>query len=33
MTPYNIELGIIREDREFKLLKPNEIKDYLDEVE
>ncbi|AQK53829.1 Proteasome subunit alpha type [Zea mays] len=29
----NIEIGIIRADREFKVLSPSEIKDFLEEVE
>ncbi|CAD6254568.1 unnamed protein product [Miscanthus lutarioriparius] len=29
----NIEIGIIRADREFKVLSPAEIKDFLEEVE
>ncbi|TVU46759.1 hypothetical protein EJB05_06317 [Eragrostis curvula] len=29
----NIEIGIIRSDREFKVLSPAEIKDFLEEVE
>eukprot|EP01120_Amphizonella_sp_Union-15-10_P000215 TRINITY_DN10249_c0_g1_i1.p1 TRINITY_DN10249_c0_g1~~TRINITY_DN10249_c0_g1_i1.p1 ORF type:complete len:236 (-),score=59.88 TRINITY_DN10249_c0_g1_i1:18-725(-) len=34
MNQNNIELGVISlEDRKFRVLKPEEIKDYLDEVE
>ncbi|ONM52774.1 hypothetical protein ZEAMMB73_Zm00001d019350 [Zea mays] len=29
----NIEIGIIRADREFKVLSPSEIKDFMEEVE
>ncbi|KAF7030628.1 hypothetical protein CFC21_042134 [Triticum aestivum] len=29
----NIEIGVIRADREFKVLTPAEIKDFLEEVE
>ncbi|CAN6481723.1 unnamed protein product [Victoria cruziana] len=29
----NIEIGIIGEDRQFRVLKPSEIDDYLAEVE
>ncbi|KAJ1296802.1 hypothetical protein BS78_01G330500 [Paspalum vaginatum] len=29
----NIEIGIIRSDREFRVLSPAEIKDFLEEVE
>uniref|UniRef100_A0A0E0CNV0 Proteasome subunit alpha type-2 n=1 Tax=Oryza meridionalis TaxID=40149 RepID=A0A0E0CNV0_9ORYZ len=29
----NIEIGVIRSDREFKVLTPAEIKDFLEEVE
>ena len=31
MNEHNIELGVIGEDRVFKVLTPSEIKDYLDE--
>lgn len=33
MTSTNIEVGIVGKDGVFKVLKPSEIKDYLDEVE
>eukprot|EP00761_Pharyngomonas_kirbyi_P011807 gb/GECH01011833.1/.p1 GENE.gb/GECH01011833.1/~~gb/GECH01011833.1/.p1 ORF type:complete len:235 (+),score=63.67 gb/GECH01011833.1/:1-705(+) len=33
MTQYNIELGVVGTDRSFRVLTPNEVKDYLDEVE
>ena len=33
MTSTNIEVGIIGKDQIFRVLTPNEIKDYLDEVE
>ena len=33
MTSKNIEVGIIGPDRQFKILKPEELKDYLEEVE
>lgn len=29
----NIEIGIVGEDKQFKLLTPAEVKDYLDEVQ
>ena len=32
MNEHNIELGVIGEDRVFKVLTPSEIKDYLDEA-
>ena len=31
MTSENIELGIVN-DKEFRVLSPSEVKDYLDEV-
>ena len=31
MNEHNIELGVIGEDRVFKVLTPAEVKDYLDE--
>eukprot|EP00916_Digyalum_oweni_P015014 GHVL01024518.1.p1 GENE.GHVL01024518.1~~GHVL01024518.1.p1 ORF type:complete len:157 (+),score=29.02 GHVL01024518.1:326-796(+) len=33
MTENNIEIGIVGEDRKFKILSPAEVKDYLHEVE
>lgn len=34
MTEHNIEIGVIRaEDKEFKVLSPEAVKDYLQEVE
>eukprot|EP00339_Tiarina_fusa_P016438 CAMPEP_0116996894 /NCGR_PEP_ID=MMETSP0472-20121206/535_1 /TAXON_ID=693140 ORGANISM="Tiarina fusus, Strain LIS" /NCGR_SAMPLE_ID=MMETSP0472 /ASSEMBLY_ACC=CAM_ASM_000603 /LENGTH=69 /DNA_ID=CAMNT_0004695641 /DNA_START=531 /DNA_END=740 /DNA_ORIENTATION=+ len=33
MTSTNIEVGVIGSDRIFKVLKPSEIRDYLEEVE
>lgn len=33
MNEHNIEIGIVREDRKFKVLTPAEVKDYLQEVE
>ena len=32
MTENNIEVGIIGEDRVFRVLTPEEVKDYLDEA-
>ena len=32
MTEHNIELGVIGEDRQFRILTPAEIRDYLDEA-
>lgn len=32
MTEHNIEVGIIGEDRVFRVLTPEEVKDYLDEA-
>lgn len=29
----NIEIGVVGTDRKFKMLTPQDIKDYLDEVE
>ena len=33
MNHENIEVGIVRADKKFKVLSPAEIKDYLGEVE
>ena len=33
MDHTNIEVGIVGSDKTFKVLSPNEIKDYLGEVE
>lgn len=33
MTEHNIELGVIREDKKFRVLTPEEVRDYLEEVE
>jgi len=33
MTSTNIEIGLIGSDKVFTVLKPSEVKDYLDEVE
>eukprot|EP00386_Alphamonas_edax_P014650 GDKI01044917.1.p1 GENE.GDKI01044917.1~~GDKI01044917.1.p1 ORF type:complete len:236 (-),score=91.03 GDKI01044917.1:268-975(-) len=33
MTEHNIEIGVIGEDRKFRVLTPAEVKDYLGEVE
>jgi 20S proteasome subunit alpha 2 len=33
MNEHNIELGIIGEDKKFKILTPTQIKDYIHEVE
>lgn len=33
MNSTNIELGIVGEDKVFRLLTPSQIKDYLSEVE
>jgi 20S proteasome subunit alpha 2 len=30
MNSSNIEVGVIREDRKFKILTPAEVKEYLD---
>ena len=32
MDQNNIEVGVIRDDRQFRILNPKEIKDYLDEL-
>lgn len=32
MTENNIEVGIIREDKQFRILSASEVKDYLDEA-
>eukprot|EP00919_Chromeraceae_sp_WS-2016_P028992 GHVR01068798.1.p1 GENE.GHVR01068798.1~~GHVR01068798.1.p1 ORF type:complete len:119 (+),score=18.79 GHVR01068798.1:432-788(+) len=33
MTEENIEIGVIGEDRKFRVLSPAEVKEYLKEVE
>ncbi|KFH06291.1 putative proteasome subunit alpha2, protease of the acylase family and NTN hydrolase fold, partial [Toxoplasma gondii MAS] len=33
MNEHNIEIGVVGEDRKFRILTPAEIKDYLGEVE
>merc|ERR1712066_435941 len=33
ITAENIEIGVIGEDRQFKILSPAEVQDYLGEVE
>lgn len=33
MNEHNIEIGVVGEDRKFRVLTPAEIKDYLSEVE
>jgi len=33
LTEKNIEIGVIREDKTFKVLKPSEIKEYILELE
>jgi len=33
MNENNIEVGIIGEDKVFRVLTPNEVKDYLAEAE
>lgn len=33
MTEKNIELGIVGEDRKFRVLSQQEVKDYIGEVE
>jgi hypothetical protein len=33
MSSTNIEVGIVGSDMQFKVLKPSQVKDYLDEVE
>jgi len=33
MTEHNIELGIIGEDKKFRILTPAQVKDYIGEVE
>ena len=32
MTEFNIEVGVIGEDRVFRILTPAEVRDYLDEA-
>ena len=32
MTEHNIEVGIVGEDRKFRVLTPQEVRDYLDEA-
>lgn len=32
MTEHNIEVGIVGEDRIFRILTPEEVRDYLDEA-
>eukprot|EP00475_Leptophrys_vorax_P012644 TRINITY_DN1903_c0_g1_i2.p1 TRINITY_DN1903_c0_g1~~TRINITY_DN1903_c0_g1_i2.p1 ORF type:complete len:249 (+),score=67.05 TRINITY_DN1903_c0_g1_i2:39-749(+) len=33
VTEHNIEIGVVGEDRKFKILTPQEVKEYLDEVQ
>lgn len=33
ITENNIEIGIVGKDKKFRLLSPQDVKDYLDEVE
>ena len=33
MDSTNIEVGVVREDKKFKILTPKEIKEYLDELQ
>mmetsp|Transcript_13762 Transcript_13762/g.22724 ORF Transcript_13762/g.22724 Transcript_13762/m.22724 type:complete len:236 (+) Transcript_13762:1715-2422(+) len=33
MTEHNIEIAVVGEDRKFRILKPAEVKDYLQEVQ
>lgn len=33
MTANNIEVGVIGEDKKFRILSPSEVKDYLEEVD
>jgi len=33
ITEHNIEIGVIKSDRKFRVLTPAEIRDYLDEAE
>jgi 20S proteasome subunit alpha 2 len=33
MTEHNIELAVVGKDRQFRILTPSEVKDYLEEVE
>ena len=33
MTEHNIEVAVIGEDRKFKILTPEEVRDFLDEAE
>ena len=33
LTEHNIEVGVIGEDRKFRVLTPAEVRDYLDEAE
>ncbi len=33
ITEHNIEIGVVGEDRKFRVLTPAEVKDYLYEVE
>lgn len=32
MDQNNIEVGVIRDNKEFRVLSPKEVKDYLDEL-
>lgn len=33
ITENNIEIGVVGKDKKFRLLSPQDVKDYLDEVE
>jgi 20S proteasome alpha/beta subunit len=33
MDEHNIEVGVIRSDKIFKVLTPHEVKEYLDELQ
>ena len=33
MTEFNIEVGVVGEDKKFRVLTASEVRDYLDEAE
>lgn len=33
MDEHNIEVGVIRSDKVFRVLTPNQVKEYLDELQ
>lgn len=33
MNSHNVEVGIIGEDRKFRVLKPSEVKDHIEDFD